>query len=79
MNEPSISETFKFRLEYCDMVFILLNFIVAQRNSDWSLHLKTFAEMLAYDRGYGHYKYINWGLVYLHDMHELPEKHSDLH
>ena len=74
-----MSETFKFWLEYCNMVILLLNFIAAERNSNWLLHLETFAEMLAYDRAYDHYKYMSWGLVYLYDMYELPEKHPDLY
>ena len=61
------------------MVFLLLNFIPVERNSDCSLHLEAFAEMLVYNRAYDHYKYMSWGLVYLYDMYELPEKHPDLH
>ena len=45
-----MSETLKLWLEYCDMFFLLLKFIIAERNSDWSLHLETLTEMLVYDR-----------------------------
>ena len=75
----SMSETFEFWLEYCDMVFLLLDFIAAERESNWHLHLETFAKMLQYDRAYDHYKYFSWGLIYLFDMHELPSKHPDLY
>ena len=74
-----MSETFQFWLEYCEMVFLLLNCIAAERDSKWLLHLETFAEMLLYDRAYDHYKYFNWGLIYLLDMHELPMKHPELY
>ena len=35
--------------------------------------------MLVYDRAYDQWKYMRWGLVYLYDMYELPEKHPDLY
>ena len=35
--------------------------------------------MLVYDRPYDQWKYMRWGLVYLYDMYELPEKHPDLY
>ena len=74
-----MSETIKFWVDYCDMFVLLLNFIATDRNSDWSLHLETFTEMLVYDRAYDHCKCMSWVLVFLYDMHELPEKHPDLH
>ena len=61
------------------MFFLLLNFIAADGNSDWFFHLETFTEMLVYDRAWGHYKYMSWGLVFSYDMYELPKKHVDLH
>ena len=60
------------------MIFLLLNFIAAERNSDWSLHLETFTEMLVFDRAYDHYKFMSWDLVFWYDMYELPEKHPHL-
>ena len=75
----SKSETFQFWLEYCEMVYLLLDFLTAERESDWNMHLETFREMLCYDRAYDHYKYFAWGLIYLHDMKELPSKHPELY
>ena len=72
-----MSETFKIWLKYWDMIFLLLNFVTAERNSDWSVHLETFAEMLVFDRAQDHCKYMNLDLVFLY-MCELPEKHLDL-
>ena len=40
------------------MVFLLLNFIAAEINSDWLLHLEIFVEMMTYDRAYDHNKYM---------------------
>ena len=74
-----MSETFKLWLEYCDITFLLLNFIAEEKNLDWSLHLETFTEMLVYDRVQGHCKYMRWGLVFSHDMYELAEKHPGLY
>lgn len=75
----SSSETFKFWLEYCEMATLLLDFIAAERQSDWNLHLELFQEMLYYDRAYDHYKYFIWGLIYIIDMKKLPDNHPDLH
>ena len=51
------SEIFSFWLEYCQMVFLLLNFLVDERQPDWKLHLETFRQTLYYDRAHDHYKY----------------------
>ena len=75
----SKNETFQFWLEYCNMVLLLLDFLAAERDSDWKIHLETFQEMIYYDRAFDHYKYFSWGLVYLCDMAELPTKHPALY
>ena len=73
------SDNFKFWSEYLEMVDLLFNFLAAERDSDWKLHLETFQEMLAYDRAYDHYKYFQWGSIYLIDMLQLPETHPQLY
>ena len=73
------SDTFAFWLEYCDMVTLLLDFLSAERDSDWNLHLETFQNMLNYDRAYDHYKYFLWGTIYIIDMLRLPEEHPELY
>ena len=75
----SMSETFQFWLEYCDMAFLLFDFLAAERESNWDLHLETFQEMLKYDRAFGQYKYFTWGSIYIIDMLELPVKHPELY
>ena len=73
------SQTFQFWHEYCNMVILLFDFLAAERNADWENHLETFQTMLYYDCAYDHYRYFKWGLVYLYDMLDLPEQHSELH
>ena len=59
-----MSETLKYWLKDCDMAFLLLNFIAAEKNSDWFRHLENFTEMLMYDTAYEHKKYMIWGLAF---------------
>lgn len=75
----AMSENFEFWLEHCAMIYLLLDFIAAEREPNWNVHLETFTEMLKYDRAYDHYKYFKWGAVYLIDMHNLPSKHPELY
>ena len=50
------------------MVEILLEFIRAERSSNWMLHLEFFAAMLSWLTIYHHTHYARWGPVYLTDM-----------
>ena len=69
----SCSRTFGFWHEYLGMTFTLLDFMEAERESNWLVHLETFKAMLPYDKSFDHYKYLSWGLIYLIDMLRLPE------
>ena len=64
-----------------EMVEILLDFIRAERDGYWTLHLGTFAAMLPWLTIYDHTNYARWGHVYLADMKLLektaPEVHSE--
>ena len=73
------SELFGFWLEYCNMVYLLLDFIAAERECDWTMHIESFPVMLPYDCAFDHYKYLSWGIIYIIDMLDLPEKHPDLY
>jgi hypothetical protein len=66
------SETFHFWDEYLEMVWLLLDFVHADRGSNWNLHLETFTDMLPYDRAFDHQNYFRWGTVYISDMRMLP-------
>ena len=57
-------DTFKFWLEYRDMVDLHLDFLAAERQSDWLLHLETFRDTLQTSF---------MGIIYLSDMERLPE------
>ena len=65
------SQTFQFWKEYIDMCFILLDFLQAERESNWELHVECL--LVPYDRAFDHPKYFQWGLVYLADAVNLEE------
>ena len=67
----SRSELFEFWDEYTNIVYILLDFLQAERNADWEAHLTASAAMIPYDRAFDRLQYFRWGLVYLIDMHSL--------
>ena len=67
-----LSDSFTFWNEYISMVWLLLDFLHGERDSNWNLHLETFSAMLPYDRAYDHLNYFRWGTVYLVDMKMLP-------
>lgn len=68
----SQNPTFKYWRQYMDMVSILMGFIRADREGNWSLHLEMFGKMLPWFALYDHYNYTRWGSVYLADMKALP-------
>ena len=64
---------------YMKMVEILLDFIRANRDGDWSLHLSSFAAMLPWMTIYDHTNYARWGPVYLAEMKGLEISHPELY
>ena len=73
------SRTFAFWSEYLDMVSLLLDFIEAERDSNWKVHLEACRNMLPYDHSFDHFKYLTWGLVYVCDMDQLAVKYPDVY
>ncbi|KAG1679053.1 hypothetical protein GQR58_013093 [Nymphon striatum] len=69
--ELKSSATFVFWRQYMDIVQILLQFISAEREGLWQLHLSSFARMLPWMAVYDHINYLRWGTVYLSDMYQL--------
>ena len=69
--EMSAVKNYTYWLSYLKMVEILLNFIRAQRTSDWTLHVQSFSAMLSWLTVYDHTNYTRWGPVYLADMKAL--------
>ena len=53
---------------YMNMVETLLNFIRANREGNWNLHLQSFADMLLWMTVYDHTNYARWGTIYLAEM-----------
>ena len=65
--------TFCYWKQYIDIVGVLLQYIRAERDGIWDLHLSTFRIMLQWQALYHHVNYQRSGLVYLIDMLELED------
>ena len=61
------------------MVSVLLQFIRAEREGNWQLHLSSFTDMLPWFAAYNHNNYTRWGAVYLADMQLLKDTHPDVY
>ena len=55
-------------------VFIMMVFVHAEREADWSLHLWSVAQMLPYFFAAAHFNYVGHGLHYLRAMERLPDE-----
>ena len=75
----SNSATFAFWLEYCLVVFLLLEFLAAQRDSKWIQHIEAFQQTICCDAAFDNYRYFKWGIVCLLDMKNLSSTHADLY
>ena len=64
---------------YMKMVETMLEFIRANRDGDWHLHLNSFAAMLPWMTIYDHTNYARWGPVYLAEMKGLETSHQELY
>ena len=72
-------EMFLFWLEYCQMMFLLLVFLAAERDSEWIKHIEAFQQMIYYDAAYDNYRYFKGGIVYLLNIRNLSTTHPDLY
>ena len=68
-----------FWMSYLDMVRILMDFIRATREGNWSLHLHCIKEMMPWFFAYDHINYARYLPVYLLYMLTLPETHPEAH
>ena len=79
--EHSDNPNFKLWSSYMSMVEILLDFIWAEREGNWNLHLEAFAAMLPWLIIYDHTNYAKWGPVCLAEMKNLentaPEVYAE--
>ena len=66
------SYLFSFWSTYIEMAQVLLQFICAEREGYWELHLATTSRMVPYFYTMVRPNYSRWLPVYLTDMHQLP-------
>lgn len=73
--------TFAFWNNLLDMVLLLLQYIRAERMSNWQLHLDCVTQMIPYFIMAGHTNYFRWATVYIADMRQLevtaPEVYAE--
>ena len=74
-----LSKSFQYWDEYVSMVLLLFDFIEAEREANWDIHLECFKQMLPYDRTFDHAKYFKWGLIYVIDMLRLPQEAPEVY
>ncbi len=73
------SHLFAFWNLYIDMVQGLLQFIRAEREANWQLHLSATAELTPYFYCMDRTNYSRWLPIYLADMHLLQSAHPDVY
>ena len=56
------------------MVLPLFDFIEAEHEANWNIHLECFKQMLPYDRAFDQAKYFKRGLIYVIDMLRLQQE-----
>lgn len=66
--------TCKLWVQYCRMVFIVKDFIYAEKTGDWDLHLKTMERMIPFFHSTGHFHYAKSAQLYLEDMKNLETR-----
>ena len=74
-----LSKTFQYWDEYVSMVLLSSDFIEAEREANWDIHLECFKQILPYDRTFDHAKYFKWGLTYVIDMLPLPQEAPEVY
>ena len=75
----SDNPNFKLWSSYMSMFEILLDFIRAEREGNWNLHLEAFAAMLPWLTIYDHTNYAKWGPVYLAEMKNLENNAPEVY
>ena len=69
------SRTSALWLSYIEYVYIVQEFIKAERTHDWLAHIDTTKKMLNLHAATGHYDYSKAGRLYLQSMGEMQQKH----
>ena len=74
LKQETSSKLFKFWDKYIEMILLLLEFIRAERDGDWELHLKVTTNMIPYFLAMDRLNYSRWLPVYIMDVTNLQEK-----
>jgi hypothetical protein len=77
--QSSINPTFAFWSSYIDIVQLLLAFVRATRESDWSLHVSALRFMMPWFFAYDRINYARYLPAYWLEMVKLSETHPQCH
>lgn len=66
-------------IRYIDYVDIIKLFLIAERTSDWTMHLDACQAMLNLFAASGHYNYAKACRIYVQQMLDLRESYQTLH
>lgn len=58
-------------------VLLMMNFVRAEREADWCLHVWCVLEMLPYFAAAGHWNYLRYAFVYISYMNRMPKECLD--
>jgi len=75
----SQSRTARLWLQYIEYIDLVKLFLLAERMSDWHLHLTACSRMLNLFAAAGHYNYAKSVRVYVQQMIDLPQSHPLLY
>ena len=78
IDEISTDPNFKLWNGYMAMVETLFNYVRADREGNWQLHLESFAVILPWITVYDHHNYAKWGSVYLTEIMNLEKTASSV-
>ena len=68
-----------FWMSYVDLTSLMLDFIRASREKDWTLHLISISNLISWCFAYKRSNYAKYLLWYLLQMINLPTTHPDVH
>lgn len=63
--------TCKRWVQYCKIIFLMIDFVFAEKSGDWELHLKPSERMLPFFHVTGHFHYAQSVQIYHDDMKKL--------
>ena len=78
-NDLARSRTARLWLLYLEMLSVLKQFIKAEREGNWDLHLHSMSRMLPFFAASGHNLYTKSVYIYLQNMENLSITHPNVH